>query len=105
MPAERDELVRRVRRDLSALRGFVRRSGLTGWVQDRRADFAYRRAFESVAALEDAAGVDAAGRFADRLTALRQEATAAGLLDVADVGRLEREALAELDRRKARYGG
>lgn len=88
----------KARKALNNLRAYVRRTGLTGWVKDRDAGGSYRRAFEAVVKLEDAHGIDAAAALSDRLTELRREATAAGLLDVCDVSGLEQQALANVER-------
>ena len=74
----------RARRALANLRSFVRRPGLTGWVGERSARHNYERALAAVIAVEDVEGVDAAADLGERLTALRDEARAAGLLTPAD---------------------
>jgi hypothetical protein len=86
-----DELQARTRRVLANMRSVVRRKHLTGWVKDRSAAGHYRKALRLILVIEDTHGVEAAATLGDRLTALRQEATARGLLDIADVSRIERE--------------
>jgi hypothetical protein len=86
-----DELQRRTRRTLNNMRSMLRRKHLTGWVKERDVSGHYRDALRLVLAIEDAYGVEAAASLSDRLTALRQEATAAHLLSVEQVVRIERE--------------
>lgn len=86
------ETKRRAQRELANFRGFIRRQVLTGWTS-RNARFPFERALKAVAAFEDEAGVDAAAKLSDRLTALRREALAAGLLSYADVLAAERRLL------------
>lgn len=93
--------VLKARTALDNMRAYVRRAGLTGWVKDRSADGQYVRAFAAIVAVEDAHGVDVAAPLSDRLTSLRWEAERAGLIDRAEVGDLERRAMANVDREKA----
>lgn len=86
-------LVAQARKDLNNLRGFVRRTGLTGWVKDRNAAWRYECAVASVAAVEDALGVDAAAALSDRLTDLRREAMSCHLLTPGEVLAADRRTL------------
>lgn len=90
---KRDRLVRH----LASLRSFVRRTDLTGWVRERNANVQYERAYRAIVDYEDLVGVDETEDFGDRLRNLRWEAAEKGLLDPADVGELERRAIASLD--------
>ena len=87
---------RRVQRELANLRGLVRRTGLTGR-NARSAALAYGRATEAVLRYEDAAGIDAAAPFTDRLTALRDEARSAGLLTDREVLEADVRAVEKID--------
>lgn len=84
--ARRLEAERRLRN----FRGVVHRKGTTGWV-DRGAAPQFRRAFEALVAFEDLAGIEAAGKLADRLREVRVEAMARGLLTATQVRDIERE--------------
>lgn len=98
---EQPREIARAQRELANMRSFVRRKNLTGWVKDRDAGYAYRSAFAAIVRVEDAHGVEVAGPLSNRLMRLRQEATERHLLRIEDVGRLEREAIAEVDRSRA----
>ncbi len=88
---------RAAQRSLSNLASFIRRP-TTGWVRNRSAAWAYERAFRRVVVIEDADGIDAAAKYADRLTSLRHEAQRACLLQPEDIGPAERRAIAAADR-------
>lgn len=88
---------REARRHLANLAAIVRRvenfegTGRNYAATEASARWNFERALRAVVAVEDAEGIDAAAALSDRLTALRQRATAAGVLSVADVARVESE--------------
>lgn len=84
-------VTKRAQRDLNNLAGFVRRTGLTGWVRERNAVPQFERALRSVVAAEDELGVDAAAKLGDRLDDLRREAMDVGLLTPREVLDTERK--------------
>lgn len=88
------DTVQRARHELNLLRGFIRRTGTTGWVE-RTAKHNYRAAFKAVVNVEDEIGVEhpTAIALSERLQTLRDEARAAGLLANSELLAAEREAM------------
>ena len=100
-----DPTIARARRDLANMRGFIRRTGLTGWVKDRGAAGQYERAFAAILRVEDKLGVtDETVKLGARLLELRLEAQRAGLLEIGEIIHAENRAMATVDDERQRVG-
>jgi hypothetical protein len=87
-----DRLASIVRRAETGRTGATPEGARRNWqASERAAAAAFAAGLREVVALEDAAGVEAAVRKADRLTALRQRAQRCGLLSPGDVITIERK--------------
>jgi hypothetical protein len=90
------------KRSLRNMAQMIRRTGTTGWVKNRTVTGHYREVFEQLVIIEDVRGVNATAKLSDRLRDLRDEARAAGMLSVDEIGPAEQKAITNADQRLAR---